>query len=93
LSNSAEIRVNGVKQRGAAAPGTFAVLTRTWQNGDRVEMHLPQSLRTEAIDESHPKTVARLRGAVLYAELNSTGAFVPFYRVQNESYSIYQQQA
>jgi hypothetical protein len=24
--------------------------------------------------------------------LNSTGEFVPFYRVQNESYNIYQQQ-
>ena len=92
LGDSAEIRVNGVKQHAAALPGTFAILTRTWRNGDRVEMHLPQSFRTESIDESHPKTVARLRGPVLYAELNSTGEFVPFYRVQNESYNIYQQQ-
>ena len=92
LGDSAEIRVNGVKQHAAALPGTFAILTRTWHNGDRVEMHLPQSFRTESIDESHPKTVARLRGPVLYAELNSTGEFVPFYRVQNESYNIYQQQ-
>jgi DUF1680 family protein len=92
LGDSAEIRVNGVKQHAAALPGTFAILTRTWHNGDRVEMHLPQSFRTESIDESHPKTVARLRGPVLYAELNPTGEFVPFYRVQNESYNIYQQQ-
>jgi DUF1680 family protein len=92
LGDSAEIRVNGVKQHAAALPGTFAILTRTWHNGDRVEMHLPQSFRTESIDESHPKTVARLRGPVLYAELNSTGEFVPFYRVQNESYNIYHQQ-
>jgi DUF1680 family protein len=92
LGDSAEIRVNGVKQHAAALPGTFAILTRTWHNGDRVEMHLPQSFRTESIDESHPKTVARLRGPVLYAELNPTGEFVPFYRVQNESYNIYHQQ-
>jgi uncharacterized protein len=92
LGDSAEIRVNGVKQHAAALPGTFAILTRTWHNGDRVEMHLPQSFRTESIDESHPKTVARLRGPVLYAELNSTGESKPFYRVQNESYNLYQQQ-
>lgn len=92
LGDSAEIRINGVKQHAAALPGTFALFTRTWRNGDRVEMHLPQSFRTESIDESHPKTVARLRGPVLYAELNSTGEFVPFYRVQNESYNLYRQQ-
>jgi DUF1680 family protein len=127
--SAAEIRVNGVKQHVATQPGTFALLTRTWKNGDRVEMHLPQGFRTEAIDESHPKTVALLRGPVLYAALDSTAAavvpppltpppltpgslvpagatsdvyvqsaneqrtvFVPFYRVQNESYNLYLQQ-
>jgi hypothetical protein len=134
-SAAAEIRVNGVKQHVALQPGTFALLTRTWKNGDRVEMHLPQSFRTEAVDESHAKTVALLRGPVLYAGLDSTGTgsagldsaaaaavepprlargglvpaggtgdtyvqslneqrtvFVPFYRVQNESYNLYLQQ-
>jgi uncharacterized protein len=133
LGASPEIRVNGVRQHVAAQPGTFTLLTRTWKNGDRVEMHVPQSFRTEAIDESHPKTVALLRGPVLYAGLDSTGldsaatvaaapaapptltpgslapvggtndvyvqsvneqrtVFVPFYRVQNESYNLYLQQ-
>jgi DUF1680 family protein len=89
---TAEIRVNGVKQHVPAQPGTFAVLTRTWKNGDRVEMHLPQSFRTEAIDESHPKTVARLRGPVLYAQLESTATFVPFHQVRDETYNLYQRQ-
>jgi uncharacterized protein len=124
LRDSPEIRVNGVKQRISAQPGTFATLNRMWKNGDRVEMHLPQSFRTEAIDELHPKTVALLRGPVLYAGLDSTATaaqppllipgslvaaggtqemyvqnaneqrsvFVPFYRVQNESYNLYLQQ-
>jgi DUF1680 family protein len=74
LRDSPEIRVNGVKQRVTAQPGTFATLSRTWKNGDRLEMHLPQSFRTEAIDESHPQTVALLRGPVLYAGLDSTAA-------------------
>jgi uncharacterized protein len=124
LRVSPEVRVNGVKQSGELLPGTFATLNRTWKNGDRIELHLPQTLRTEAIDESYPKTVALLRGAVLYAGLDSTGAtaeppsldpsqitpaqgtsevfvqntgqpqtvFIPFYRVQNESYNLYLRQ-
>jgi uncharacterized protein len=125
LSNSPEIRVNGVKQGINAQPGTFATLQRTWQHGDRIEMHLPQSFRTHPIDASHPETVALLRGPILYAELDSTAAtnppaplvprnlapaagttdlythsangqqtvFVPFYKVENESYNLYVQQA
>jgi DUF1680 family protein len=123
LRDSPEIRVNGVKQHISAQPGRFATLNRMWRNGDRIEMHLPQSFRTEAIDELHPKTVALLRGPVLYAGLDSTttaaqppplipgslmaagstqemyvqnangqrSVFVPFYRVQNQSYNLYLQ--
>ena len=97
--------------------------------------NLDCGLTAEALDESHPKTVALLRGPVLYAGLDSTGTgstgldsaaaaavepprltpgglvpaggtgdtyvqslneqrtvFVPFYRVQNESYNLYLQQ-
>lgn len=90
LQDSPEIRVNGVKQSGSFQPGSFATLTRTWKNGDRVEMQLPQRLHYEVIDESHRETVARLRGPVLYARV--TDSFVPFYKVGNETYSIYHRQ-
>ncbi len=63
------LRVNGkpakfTKQRG------FAALTRTWQTGDRVELELPMQFRPEAIDEQHPRTVAALRGPLVYVELD-----------------------
>ena len=91
LPDTPEIRINGTRQTvRAARPGTFALLTRTWKNGDRVEMHLPQSFREEAIDELHSDTVARLRGPVLYAQLTSQADFVPFYRIRDESYNLYQ---
>lgn len=125
LHESPEIYVNGVKQRVRALPGTFALVNRTWKSGDKVEMHLPQHFRTEAIDELHPKTVALMRGPVMYAALDSSASptpppalatarlapagtpgqiyvqqdigqqtvFVPFYKVQNESYNVYLQQA
>ena len=46
---------------------TFAIFGgRTWNDGDTVELILPQTNRTEPIDPQHPDTVALLRGPVLY---------------------------
>ena len=94
LRESPEIRVNGVKQTLVAQPGTFATLSRTWQPGDRVEMQLPQGFSDESIDVSHPKTVARLKGPVLYARLETAvqSSFVPFYKIRNETYTLYHRQ-
>ena len=89
LPETPEIHINGRRQSVRAQPGTFALLERSWKNGDRVEMHLPQSFRDEAIDESHPDTVARLRGPVLYAQLDAGGAFVPFHAIRDETYNLY----
>lgn len=48
----------------------FAKVRRRWNDADTVTLELPQSFRTEAIDDLHETTVAVLRGPVLYAELN-----------------------
>lgn len=48
----------------------FAVLRRRWSSGDTVKLELPQGFRTEAIDDQHPKTVAMLRGPLVYVELS-----------------------
>lgn len=125
LGAESELRVNGRRIRTAAEPGTFAQVRRTWRDGDRVELHLPQQLRTQGVDRSHPDTVALLRGPVVYSALNFSGPgtavpplhlkrlepvtsmagtyrqahagqqtlFVPFYKVQNESYDVYFQRA
>jgi hypothetical protein len=56
-------------------------------------MQLPQRFHAEAIDELHTQTVAKLRGPVLYARLETTQpSFVPFYKIQNETYTLYHQQ-
>lgn len=125
LEADAEIHVNGRRMAVASEPGTFAALERTWHDGDRVEVRLPQPLRTQSIDRSHPGTVALLRGPILYSALNFAGPgtpvpplevagltpvtgaadtyrqmdrgqqilFVPFYKVQNESYNVYFERA
>ncbi len=70
LERKATIKVNGRAFKTKAQPGTFATLERTWRDGDRVELELPQTFRTVAIDDKHPDVVALMRGPLLYAGLN-----------------------
>jgi DUF1680 family protein len=64
-----EIRVNGQKQEITNEPGSFAVITRTWNNGDQVEISMPFSLRTEGFRDN-PRRFAFLNGPlVLCAEV------------------------
>jgi hypothetical protein len=70
LTKTARISINEKPWTGSVQPGTFACLHRTWQSGDRIDLTLPQSFRTEPIDEQHPTTVALMRGPIQYVALN-----------------------
>jgi hypothetical protein len=72
LVHPASLRLNGKTMPLSASRGSFAALHRTWRNGDRVEVTLPQDFRTEPIDELHPDTVALLRGPVQYVAIDSS---------------------
>lgn len=52
----------------------FAVVRRRWTNGDTLTLRLPQTFRTDPIDDLHPDTVALLRGTLVYVELNPFSA-------------------
>lgn len=69
----ARIEVNGARWRNTLEPGTFAALTRTWHDGDRIELALPRTLRLEAIDRRHPDTVALLAGPLVLFPINAGG--------------------
>jgi len=69
LAQPASIHVNGEAVHPQMQRG-FAILKRTWKSGDAVTLDLQQALRTEAIDDLHPETVAVLRGPLVYVELN-----------------------
>ena len=69
LGQAPNLRVNGSPAHAQMERG-FAVVRRGWKSGDTVELDLPQSFRTEAIDDQHPKTVAVLRGPLVYVELS-----------------------
>jgi hypothetical protein len=76
----ARIAVNGARWTDSAEPGTFAALTRTWHDGDRIEIELPRTLRLEAIDRRHPDTVALLAGPLVLFPIGAGGERPPLRR-------------
>ena len=69
----ARIEVNGRRWTSSAEPGRFAALTRTWHDGDRIEVALPRTLRLEPIDRQHPDTVALLAGPLVLFPIGAGG--------------------
>jgi DUF1680 family protein len=53
-----------------AERGTFAALTRRWRKGDVIELRLPFSTRTVAIEERASGTVAAMRGPVMLTAID-----------------------
>jgi DUF1680 family protein len=65
-AESASLSLNA--RRLPALPGSFAVVNREWNDGDRIELTMPAKLRLEPVDPQHPQTVALLYGPlVLFA--------------------------
>jgi DUF1680 family protein len=77
-SRDVSVQVNGSPHNTPAAPGTWAVLARRWQSGDRVEIRLPLLFRTQAVDVQHPNRVALLRGPVVLVQDPAAGAMPVF---------------
>ena len=60
------IAVNGEPQSVSARRGGYAAVKRAWRNGDRLEIHLPMTLRTETTPDN-PNKVAFFAGPILLA--------------------------
>ena len=72
VDRAATVTVNGKPIAKSGNRGSFVALRRTWREGDLIMVTLPQSFRTEAIDDQHPDTVALMRGPVQYVALSPT---------------------
>ena len=69
--NGIEIIINGKRRKVKANPGCFVPVERTWNNGDKVEINIPFSLRLEPMpDDSN-------RVAVMYGPLVLAGDLGP----------------
>ncbi|WDZ82923.1 beta-L-arabinofuranosidase domain-containing protein [Micromonospora cathayae] len=63
-TSGATVSVNGVAQDVAAAPGTYASLTRSWSSGDTVTVRLPMRVVVEPANDN-PNVVAVAYGPVV----------------------------
>ncbi len=72
LRTPAQIAVNDKPASLPAAPRTFAAIRRRWQNNDTIQVKLPFSFRTEAVDEQHPDTVALMWGPLMLVAIDPT---------------------
>ena len=63
-TRNATLKVNGEAAIEVKAGG-WAEVARTWQDGDRVQIRIPLTLRMEPIDRQHPRRVAVVRGPVV----------------------------
>jgi DUF1680 family protein len=60
------VSLNGQRQALTAAPGSYVMLDRTWQSGDRIDVALPMNLRVEAMPDN-PQMVAVMYGPIVLA--------------------------
>jgi DUF1680 family protein len=73
LKSGGSVRINGKAIEAMASAGSYLTLSRTWKNGDRVEMELQMNLRIEAMPDD-PKMQSILYGPVVLAgDLGSEG--------------------
>ena len=66
-TRDASLRINGVNAGVECKPGEWAVVERAWKSGDAVEIHIPLTLRMQAVDRQHPGRVAVVHGPVVLA--------------------------
>jgi uncharacterized protein len=58
------VSVNGRRIDEPLTPGTFAAITRTWNDGDRIEMEFEMSTALQAVDPQHSDVVAPVFGPI-----------------------------
>jgi uncharacterized protein len=58
------LSINGKKEPVTVKPGSYVSIEREWRNGDVVQVHLPMSLRLEAMPDD-PKMIALLYGPIV----------------------------
>jgi DUF1680 family protein len=72
-ASGASISVNGRPLlRDQLIPGTFVSVHRQWNDGDRIELDLPMTLRLEPIDPRHSQTVALCFGPLALFAITDT---------------------
>jgi hypothetical protein len=83
-SDKLSVRVNGRSQKLPGNPGSYVAVSRTWKDGDRVDVQFSMKLHTEPLPGAS-NIVAVLYGPVVLAgELGTNGMPNPYARTQTQ---------
>jgi DUF1680 family protein len=74
------VTVNGLPDRVAVKPGTFAEIRRKWHPKDFVEIKFDMGVRLEPLNEAHPEMVALMTGPLALFPIDAPEA--PLSRAQ-----------
>jgi hypothetical protein len=66
IAGPMQVKINGKASKVKAKPGSYVVLNRKWQDGDKIEITLPMSLRLEAMPDN-PQRAAIFYGPIVLA--------------------------
>jgi DUF1680 family protein len=69
-----ELKINGEPMDVDAKPTSFAAITRTWKDGDRVEVRMPMRLRVQPMPDD-PETAAIMYGPLVLAGLTTDSRY------------------
>ena len=73
LASRGTAKINGKAIEATASPGSYLTISRTWKNGDRIELDLPISLRMEAMPDDRQVQAAVYGPVVLAGDLGVEG--------------------
>ncbi|MDF3059546.1 MAG: hypBA1 [Rariglobus sp.] len=71
------VTVNGQPVPVTSTPSSYLALDRVWKHGDRIEVRLPMTLRTEPLPHSNDRIVALMYGPLQLAAIVPTNPGVP----------------
>jgi hypothetical protein len=73
-----QVAINGKRLEQAVIAGQFLKISRTWNDGDRIEMTVDLPLRLEPVDDKHLDLVALMQGPLALFAVGER--FLPFTR-------------
>jgi uncharacterized protein len=72
-ASTATVRINGKEQQVHRTPGNYIVVSRTWKNGDRIEMDMDMQLHLEPLPASTDIAAVMYGPIVLAGRLGTEG--------------------
>jgi len=73
IADGSSVKINGKALEVSASPGSYLTISRTWKNGDKVEVELPMKLRVESMPDDHKLRAFLYGPLVLAGDLGSAG--------------------